>query len=149
MQGPDALAALALLVAGIAAAVSLLVTWVAGSEQTGWTLLRGAVRDLGRLVRTGLWQPLAIILGGGALFVLGLLVLIPARAHRTLGFLALLVTGAVGAGLLVPLAKANWHLGVFDMGFYCGIAVAGLGLIGSLKALLTGPRVSNRTPPPY
>jgi hypothetical membrane protein len=146
---PDPLAALALLLAGIVAAVSLLVTWLAHSQATGWTLLRDAFRDLGGLFHTGLWQPLAIIVGGGLLFLLGLLVLIPARAHRTLGLLALLVTGAVGAGVAVPLVDANGHLGVFDLGFFLGIAVAVLGLIGSLKALLTGPRTARRTPPAY
>ena len=73
--------------------------------------------------------------------MLGLLVLIPARAHRSLGLVALLLTAAVGAGVLVPLNAANWRLGLFDVGFFCGIAVAGLGLVGSLKALFTGPRV--------
>ena len=137
----DALASLALLLAGIAAAVSLPLTWIARSERTGLTLLLDGFHNLDALFRTGLWQPLAIILGGGLLFLLGLFLLIPARTHRTLGLLALLVTCAVGAGVLVPLADANWRLGVFDVGFYCGIAVAGFGLIGSLKALLTGPRM--------
>jgi hypothetical protein len=146
---PDALAAIALLVAGIAAAVSLLVTWLAHSQATGWTLLREGFRDLGGLFGTGLWQPLAIIVGGGLLFLLGLVLLVPASTHRTLGLVALLVTGAVGAGVIVPLMDANWHLGVFDLGFFCAIAVAVLGLIGSLKALLTGPRMANRTPPTY
>jgi hypothetical protein len=137
----DPLAALALLLAGIAAAVSLLLHWLSRSDQTGWTLVRDGLRDPGGLFGTGLWQPVAIVLGGGLLFVLGLLLLVPARAHRTLGLLALLVTAAVGAGVLVPLADANWRLGGFDVGFYCAIAVAGLGLLGSLKALLTGPRM--------
>jgi hypothetical membrane protein len=126
------------------AAASLLVTWLAQSQATGWTLLRDAFRDLGGLSGTGLWQPLAIIVGGGLLFLLGLLVLAPARTHRTLGLLALLVTGAVGAGVLVPLVDAKWHLGVFDLGFFLGIAVTVLGLIGALKALLTGPRQARR-----
>ena len=88
-----------------------------------------------------MWQPLAIVLGGGLLFVLGLLMLVPARAHRTLGLLALLLAAAAGAGVLVPLAAAKWRLGVFDVGFFCGIAVAVLGLLGALKALLTAPRM--------
>jgi hypothetical protein len=141
VRRPDALAALALLLAGIAAGVSLLLHWLSGREETGWTLLRDGLRNVDGLFRTGMWQPLAIILGGGLLFVLGLLVLVPARAHRSLGFLALLVSAAMGAAVLVPLSAAHWRLGVFDVGFFCGVAAAGLGLLGSLKALLTAPRM--------
>jgi hypothetical protein len=140
VRRPDVLAGLVLVLAGIAAGVSLLLKWLAGSEETGWTLLREGVRDLGGLFRTGLWQPLAIVVGGVLLFVVGLIVLVPARAHRTLGLVALLLTAAVAAGVLVPLKAAHWRLGVFDIGFFCAIGVAVLGLIGALKALLTGPR---------
>ena len=146
---PDGLAGLVLILAGIVAAASLLVTWLPHSQATGWSLLRAAFRDLGGVFDTGLWQPLAIIVGGGLLFLLGLVALVPARAHRTVGLLALLVTGAVGAGVLVPLVDANWHLNVFDLGFFLGIAVAVLGLIGSLKALLTGPRTARQSTPGY
>jgi uncharacterized membrane protein HdeD (DUF308 family) len=141
VRRPDVLAGLALVLAGIAAGVSLLLTWLAASEETGWTLVRDGVRDLGGLFSTGLWQPLAIVLGGALLLVVGVIVLVPARAHRTLGLLALLLTAAVAAGVLVPLQAAHWRLGVFDIGFFCGIGVAVLGLIGALKALLTGPRI--------
>jgi hypothetical protein len=141
VRRPDVLAGLLLVLAGIAAGVSLLLRWLASSGETGWTLLRDGLQDVGGLFHTGLWQPLAIVLGGALLFVVGLIVLVPARAHRTLGLLALLLTAAVGAGVLVPLEAADWRLGVFDIGFFCGIAVAVLGLIGALKALLTGPRM--------
>ena len=141
VRRPDVLAGLVLVLAGIAAGVSLLLKWLASSEETGWTLLRDGLQDFGGLFRTGLWQPLAIVLGGALLFVVGVLVLVPARAHRTLGLLALLLTTAVAAGVLVPLEAAHWRLGVFDIGFFCGIGVAVLGLIGSLKALLTGARM--------
>jgi hypothetical protein len=141
VRRPDPLAALLLLLAGIAAAVSLVLHWVTRSQQTGWTLLRDGLRDFGSIFSTGMWQPLAIILGGGALFLLGLLMLLPARGHQVLGLLALLVTLAIGAAILVPLARANWRLAVFDVGFFFGFAVAGLGLLGALKALLTGPRL--------
>jgi hypothetical protein len=141
VRRPDPLAALLLLLAGIAAAVSLVLHWLARTQQTGWSLLRDGLRDFGSVFHTGMWQPLAIILGGGALFVLGLLMLLPARGHRFLGLLALLVTFVVGAAILVPLAAANWRLALFGVGFFFGFAVAGLGLLGALKALLTGPRV--------
>jgi hypothetical protein len=42
--------------------------------------------------------------------------------------------------VLVPLVDAGWDLGFFGPGFWCAIAVAVLGLLGSLKALLTGPK---------
>jgi hypothetical protein len=87
----------------------------------------------------------AVLLGGGVLFILGLLLLVPARAHRFLGLLGLLVSLAVAAGVLVPLADNGWRLGDFRVGFFLAIAVAGLGLLGSLKALLTGPKRAPRS----
>jgi hypothetical protein len=140
----DPLASLLLLLAGIAAGVSLILTWLPHSTLTGLDLVRRGMPDLehhfGRLFSNGLWQPLAIVYGGGVLFLLGLLMLVPARAHRLLGLLALLVTLCAGAGALVPLADATWHLGRFGVGFWFACAVAVLGLLGSLKALFTGPR---------
>ena len=44
------------------------------------------------------------------------------------------------AGVLVPLVDVDWDLGFFGPGFWCAIAVAVLGLLGSLKALLTRPK---------
>ena len=41
---------------------------------------------------------------------------------------------------LVPLADADWELDFFGPGFWCAIAVAVLGVLGSLKALLTGKK---------
>jgi len=74
------------------------------------------------------------------LFVLGILLWLPARTHRFLGAVALLVSLGVAAAVLVPLIDAKWDLGFFGPGFWCAIAVAVLGLLGSLKAVLTGPR---------
>jgi hypothetical protein len=65
---------------------------------------------------------------------------LPMRSHRFLGLLGLLVSLAVTAGILVPLADAGWDLGFFGLGFWFGIAVAVLGLLGSIKALLTRPK---------
>ena len=140
LRGPESLGGLLLILAGIAAGIALLLDWLDGEEVSGWGLVREGFEDLGTSFDTGLWQPLAIVLGGGVLFLLGILMWLPMRSHRTLGFLALLVTGAVIAGLLVPLADADWDLGFFGPGFWCGIAVGVLGLLGSLKALLTGPK---------
>jgi hypothetical protein len=141
----DTFAALLLILAGIAAGVSLLLSWLPRVDARGWDILRlafdkAAADGWSGVLSSGFWQPLAILFGGGVLFVLGLLMLIPARAHRFLGLLALLVTFAVAAGVLVPLADNRWALGDFRVGFYLAIAVAALGLLGSLKALLTGPK---------
>jgi hypothetical protein len=84
-------------------------------------------------------QPLTIALGGGVLFLLGLLLLVPARSHRLVGLLALVVALLVTVAVLVPLAIAGWDLGFFSIGFWFAIAVAVLGLLGSLKALLSRP----------
>jgi hypothetical protein len=144
VRRPDPVAALLLLLAGVAAGISLLLRWLADDDITGLTLVRrgfGAFGDgVGEVLGTGYVQPLTIVLGGGVLFVLGLLVLVPARRHRFLGMLALAVGVAVTVAVLVPLAIAGWDLGAFDVGFWFAIAVAVLGLLGALKALLTGRR---------
>jgi hypothetical protein len=140
LRGPESLGGLLLILAGIAAGISLLLDWLADDDISGWGLVRRGFEDLGNVFANGLWQPLAIVLGGGALFVLGVLMWLPMRSHRILGFLGLLVSLAVVAGLLVPLVNADWDLGFFGIGFWFGIAVAVLGLLGSIKALLTGPK---------
>jgi hypothetical protein len=65
---------------------------------------------------------------------------LPLRSHRAVGLVALLVSLAITAAVLVPLIDAKWKLGFFGPGFWCAIAVAVLGLVGSLKAVLTRPR---------
>lgn len=137
---PDILAGLLLVLAGIAAALSLVLPWVKGIKATGLDLVRQGFHTLAHLVSTGFWQPLVIVLGGGVLLLIGLLVMLPARSHRFLGLLALLVGLGVAAGGLVPLADAHWKLAPFDVGFWCALAVAVLGLLGSLKTLLSRPK---------
>jgi hypothetical protein len=139
-RGPDSLGGLLLILAGVAAAISLVLDWLTGSDISGWSLVRDGFDDLGGVFGNGLWQPLTIVLGGGVLFLLGLLLWLPARTHRFLGVLALLVSLAVTAAILVPLADEGWGLDAFGIGFWFGIAVAVLGLLGSLKAILTGPK---------
>ncbi len=139
-RGPESLGGLLLILAGIAAGISLLLHWLANAETTGLDLVQDGLADVGGAFSNGLWQPLAIILGGGVLFVLGLLMWLPMRTHRFFGVLALLVSLAVTAGVLVPLVDESWNLDAFGPGFWCAIAVAVLGLLGTLKALLTGPR---------
>jgi hypothetical protein len=142
----DSVAGLLLLLAGIAAGVSLLVVWVHGGA-TGLELVRDGVDDLGdpqRLADRNTWQPLAVVFGGAALFVLGLLLFVHAKTHRFLGVLALLVTLVVAAGVLVPLADAHWDVQRWAVGGWFGVAVGGLGFLGALKALMTGPKVGRR-----
>jgi hypothetical protein len=142
----DSLAGLLLLLAGIAAGVSLLVVWFHGGD-VGLDLVRDGVDDLGdpqRLADRDSWEPLAVVLGGGVLFVLGLLLFVPARTHRALGVLALLVSLVVAAGVLVPLADADWDVQRWAVGGWSAVAVAGLGFLGALKALMTGPKVGRR-----
>lgn len=151
IRRPDAVAALLLLLAGIAAGVSLLLHWVRGNPVTGWGLMRRAFSDLvqigpGELFRSGLWQPVAVVLAGVLLFLLSLAMFVPARSHRFLGGLALLVALLGGAGVLVALSGTNWQLGRFDIGIWFAVGVAVLGLAGALKALLTGPRLGPRVP---
>ena len=139
-RGPETLGGLLLILAGIAAALSLLFDWLADDDVSGWGLIRRGFGDVGEIFDNGMWQPVAVILGGGVLFILGFLMWLPMRSHRFLGALGLLVSAVVIAGLLVPLAAEDWDFGAFAIGFYFGIAVGVLGLLGSLKALLTGPK---------
>jgi hypothetical protein len=138
----DTVAGLLLLLAGIAAGVSLLVVWVHGGG-TGLDLVRDGVRDLAdpkRLADRDTWEALAIVSGGVALFLLGLLMYVPAKSHRFLGVLALLVSLVVAAGVLVPLADVHWEVRRWAVGSWFAVAVGGLGFLGALKALMTHPR---------
>lgn len=146
VRRPDVLASLLLILAGIAAALSLVMRWLPHDETTGLTLVRHGLSAPGHLISSGLWQPVAIVLGGGVLLILGLLVFLPARSHRFFGVLALLVSLLITAAVLVPLARAQWHAKTFDIGFWFAVAVAALGLLGSLKAALTGPRYGTLPP---
>lgn len=141
-RGPESLGGLLLILAGIAAAITLLLDWLSNVEATGWDLVRDGFEDLDAVVDNGLWQPLAVVLGGGVLLVLGILMWLPARSHRFLGLLGLIVSGVIVWAVLVPLEDAGWELDFFGPGFWCAIAVATLGVLGSLKALLTGRRQS-------
>jgi hypothetical protein len=144
VRRPDVLAGLLLLLAAAAAAISLLLPWLTDRDDDGLDLVRRGIDDaregFGTVVDSGFWQPLTVVGGGAVLLLLGLLLLLPAKRHRFLGLLALLVSGAVAAAVLVPLFQADWDLGAFDIGFWFACAVAVLGLLGALKALLTGRR---------
>ena len=145
----DLVAGAALAFAGVAANVSLWLPWVADQDQTGLVLIRQAVRagraGLGELLGGGLWQPVAIVLCGGVLAVLGLLVILPAHTHRFVGVLALLVALAAAAAAMSLLAGADWNLARFGFGLWAGVAVTGFGLLGAFKAMLTLPVLTVET----
>jgi hypothetical protein len=143
LRRADRFGGLALVLAGLAAAMSLLLPWRRENGATGLSLVRRGIAvfgsGIGELGRSGLWQPLAVVLGGGVLLLLGLLLFLRARTHRFVGVLALLVAVAAAAGVLVPLAAANWDTAPFDLGMWFAVAVAGLGVVGAMKAMLTIP----------
>ena len=140
----DTVAGLLLLLAGMAAGVSLLVVWVVGGA-TGLELVRSGLAGGAMPPGGGSWQPPAVVGSGMALFLLGLLMYAPARTHRMLGVLALLVSLVAAAAVLVPLADADWDLDAFAVGAWFPVAVAALGLLGGLKAMSTGPRCTSRS----
>ncbi|MGY1857067.1 hypothetical protein [Modestobacter sp. SYSU DS0290] len=140
---PDTLAGLLLLLAGVAAGLSLLVVWVDGGDR-GLVLVQRSLDDLaegpGGLAGHLDWAVPAVAGGGAVLFLLGLLLFVPARTHRFLGALALVVALVVAAGVLVPLADADWDLERWAVGAWFAVAAAALGVLGGLKALVTGER---------
>jgi hypothetical protein len=139
----DLVAGPLLLLAGLAAGASLLVVWVHGGV-AGLDLVGAGLRDVregaGTPAATGSWQPLVVVGGGTVLFVLGVLMYVPARTHRFLGVLALLASLAVATAVLFPLSEAGWDTARWAVGAWCAAATGGLGLLGALKALSTGPR---------
>ena len=147
----DPVAGVLLVLAGLAAAASLWLPWQKAGTDTGLSLVRGGLETAGSDIRalgpTGQWQPLAIVLGGVVLFLLGVLMFGPARTHRFSGVLALVVAGGAAAAVLFRVAEAGWHVDRGDLGLWCAVAVAGLGLLGALKAMLTPPRITPRWRP--
>ena len=141
----DPLAGIALVLAGVAALVSLLLPWRQGSRETGATLTRDGLAVAGSglndLGRTGFWQPPVIVIGGALLLLLGILLFLPARTHRVVGVLALVVAAGVTAGVLVEVGQAGWLADRLGPGQWFAVAVAVLGLLGALKAMLTVPRI--------
>jgi hypothetical protein len=142
----DPLAGIALVLAGVAALVSLWLPWAPDGTDTGASLTRQGLALAGSglhgLSRTDLWPPPVIVLGGVLLLLLGVLLFLPARTHRVVGVLALVVTAAVSAGVLVEVGEAGWIAAQLGPGRWFAVAVAVLGLLGALKAMLTVPRVT-------
>jgi hypothetical protein len=138
----DPFGAAALVLAGVAANVSLSLSWSPGEAPSGLSLVRRGVEALGAgEASNGLWQPVVIVLSGGLLVVLGLLLLIPARAHRVVGVLALLVSLAAAAAVILLIADSGLADDRFGPGMWCAVAVPVLGMLGALKAMVTAPLV--------
>ncbi|MGY1831471.1 hypothetical protein ACI8AA_13750 [Geodermatophilus sp. SYSU D01180] len=146
VRHPDLVGGVLLLLAGVADAASVWLPWDRDEATTGLHLVArsvGAAREgVAELARTGLWQPAAVAAGGAVLVVLGLLLLRPARGHRVSGVLALAVALAVAAAVVARLVDAGWDVYRLGPGVWCAVAVAGLGVLGALKAMLTAPRVT-------
>jgi hypothetical protein len=141
----DPVAAGVLVLAGAAASVSLLLSWEPGGP-TGLSLLRQGVDALGsgfEGVQRAVWQPSVVVLCGGLLILLGLLLLVPAGAHRLIGVLGLFVALAAAAAVTsLVVESGGLTADRFGAGLWCAVAVAVLGVLGSLKAMLTAPRVT-------
>jgi hypothetical protein len=141
VRRPDPLGATALVLAGVAATVSLLWPWLSGDGPSGLALVDRGARELGSGAAGALWQPFALVLCGGILVVLGFLMMVPARAHRVVGVLALLVTLTAAASVVFLVIDTDLTVDRFGPGLWCAAAVPVLGLLGALKAMLTAPRV--------
>ena len=146
LRRADRLGGAALVLAGVAANVSLSLSWSPGEGPTGLSLVQRGVEELGfgagEWALRGVWQPFAVVLSGGLLVLLGFLLLVPARAHRIVGVLALIVSLAAAAAVAVLMADGGWGPDQFGPGMWCAVAVPILGTLGALKAMLTAPQVT-------
>lgn len=142
----DPVAGVTLVLAGIAAAGSLLFPWRVDERESGSTLVRTGLAAVGSgfgdTGRSGLWEAPAIVIGGALLLLLGVLLFLPARTHRVAGVLALFLAAGVCTAVLFRVARTGWVPERFGTGMWLAVAVAGLGLLGALKAMLTVPRVT-------
>lgn len=146
LRRPDRLGSAVLVLAGVSTNVSLWLPWVRGDDAVGLALVGRGVDVLGSSVeewtRSEQWPPLAVVVGGGVLLLLGMLLLVPAHAHRAVGVLALLVALGTAAAVLAVVDGAGWRADRFALGMWFALAVPVLGLLGALKAMLTAPRVT-------
>ena len=131
----------------VSRAVSLLLRWVHGDDTTGWTWssrLRRPSATWSAPASGSRWRSCWAV---ACCSSLGLLLLVPARSHRFLGVLALLVSLVVVAGVLVPLADATGSSAPSTSASGSPSRSPSLGLLGSLKALLTGRDGGRRAEP--
>jgi hypothetical protein len=154
----DPVASALLLVAGAIGIWQLLLPWrttaidasASGTGEvstTGWQVYRllRAVPGADAELTAATYSVLGVAVGGGALIVLGLTMMLPIN-HRPLGFAALLVSvlSVLGACWMLIRARAIFDVGLFglfaqaQLGWYLFLATGFLGLIGSWKALATG-----------
>ena len=139
----DPIAAGALVLSGVAANVSLVLSWAPGDGPTGLTLVRRGVEALSAgAAPSGAWQPPVVVLSGFLLVLLGFLMLAPTRAHRLVGVLALTVAMAAAAAVILLIADLGVRADQFGPGMWCAVAVPVLGVLGSVKAMLTAPLVT-------
>jgi hypothetical protein len=144
LRRADGVAGVLLILAGIASVASLMLPWTVEGTSGLTLVIRGAdvlASGVDELARSDIWQPLAVLLCGVALFLLGLRLFHPARAHRPVGVLALLIALPAAAAVLLLVAGLDWRLDRFGLGLWVVIAVPAFGLLGALKAMLTAPRV--------
>lgn len=133
-----------LVLAGAAANVSLSLSWSPGGGPTGLAFVQSGVENLGSgdWGLTELWQPFAVVGSGGLLVLLGILLLVPARAHRLVGLLALVVSSVAAVAVALLMDDVGWAADRLGPGMWCAVAVPVLGALGSLKAMLTTPLVT-------
>ncbi|MGY1624521.1 hypothetical protein ACI789_20155 [Geodermatophilus sp. SYSU D00965] len=146
LRRADRVAGAALVLAGVAAGLGIWLPWGQDVGTTGLVRVVEGVRTLGsgvaELAGSDAWPALVVAVGGGVLFLLGLVLFRRARTHRVVGVLALLVAEAVTVAVLVALAAAGWDPARLGAGAWCAVAAAVLGLFGALKATLTAPSVT-------
>jgi hypothetical protein len=138
----DRFGAAGLVLAGVAANVSLSLSWSPGDGPSGLSLVQQGVdvlRSGTGEAFSGLWQPLVVVASGGLLVVLGIPLLIPARAHRLVGVLALVVSLAAATAVVLLMVDGGWGPDQFGPGMWCAVAVPVLGALGAMKAMLTAP----------
>jgi hypothetical protein len=139
----DPIAAAALVLAGVAANVSLVLSWAPDEGPTGLTLVRRGVEALSAgEAPSGAWQPPVVVAAGFVLVLLGFLMLAPTRGHRLVGVLSLTVALAAAAAVILLIADLGLTADQFGPGMWCAVAVPVLGVLGAMKAMLTAPRVT-------
>ena len=158
----DVLGAVLLIAGGVAGVAQLFLPWrtvtvgpagpvgpaAAGDDAaiTGWQIYRliRAVPGPGADLSVVMYTVLGAAVGGGALILLGLAMMMPIN-HRPLGLAALLISILLILGSCWMLVRARSIFdvglsGLFDqaqIGWYLFLACGVLGLIGALKAITT------------
>ena len=145
LRRADPIGAGALVLAGVAANVSLVLSWSPDAGPTGLSLVKLGIEVLrfgSGDVQGSFWQPLVIVLSGGLLVLLAVALLVPARGHRLVGVVALVISLVAAAALLVLMVESGLADDRLGPGMWCAVAVPVLGVLGSLKAMLTVPLVT-------